>query len=290
MQIAQLTVTYRMNRKQAMRLAAVGDLHVKKTSQGQLQPLLAPVNEHADLLLLCGDLTDYGLKEEAVVLAKELTAAVRIPIVAVLGNHDYESGQHREVCQILTEAGVHLLDGEAYEIQGIGIAGAKGFSGGFGRGTLGAWGEPGIKRFVQEAIDEAIKLEGALARLRTQRRIALLHYAPIRATVEGEPVEIFPFLGTSRLEEPLNRHPVDFVFHGHAHHGALEGRTSTGIPVYNVAMPLLLQKFPGRPPFRVVEVAAAPASETAAALENAAKFPGVRQSPIVSTADGAAGT
>jgi Icc-related predicted phosphoesterase len=269
-----------------MRLAAVGDLHVKKTSQGQIQPLLAPVNDHADVLLLCGDLTDYGLKEEAVILAKELNAAVRIPIVAVLGNHDYESGQHLEVCRILTDAGVHVLDGEAFEIQGVGIAGAKGFLGGFGRATLGAWGEPAIKHFVQEALDEAIKLEGALARLRTQRRIALLHYSPIHATVEGEPVEIISYLGTSRLEEPINRHPVDFVFHGHAHHGALEGRTSTGIPVYNVALPLLLQKFPGRPPFRVVELPAGPASDTAAALENAAKPQGTRHPPIISSGDG----
>jgi|HubBroStandDraft_5_1064220.scaffolds.fasta_scaffold01892_6 Icc-related predicted phosphoesterase len=267
-----------------MRLAAVGDLHVKKTSQGQLQPLLAPVNDHADVLLLCGDLTDYGLEDEAVILAKELSAAVRIPIVAVLGNHDYESGRAEEVCRILTEAGVTVLDGEAIEIQGVGIAGAKGFSGGFGRATLGAWGEPATKRFVQEAIDEATKLEGALARLRTQRRIALLHYSPIRATVENEPLEIMSFLGTSRLEEPINRHPVDFVFHGHAHHGALEGRTSSGIPVYNVAMPLLLQQFPDRPPFRVVELAASPASDTAAALENAAKPSSIRQPPIGSAA------
>ena len=272
-----------MEHKQTMRLAAVGDLHVRKTSQGQLQALLAPVNDHADVLLLCGDLTDYGLKEEAHILVKELKAAVRIPIVAVLGNHDYESGQQEEVCRILTEADVQVLNGEAYEIQGVGIAGAKGFSGGYGRATLGAWGEPATKRFVQEAIDEAIKLEGALARLRTQRRIALLHYSPIRMTVEGEPPEIISYLGTSRLEEPINRHPVDFVFHGHAHHGALEGRTSTGVPVYNVAMPLLLQKFPGRPPFRVVELEAGPASETAAALEVAAKSGSARQPPIGST-------
>jgi Icc-related predicted phosphoesterase len=263
-----------------MRLAAVGDLHIKKTSQGQLQPLLAPVNDHADVLLLCGDLTDYGLREEAVILAKELNAVVRIPIVAVLGNHDFESGQHEEVCRILTEAGVKMLDGEAFEVQGVGIAGAKGFSGGFGRATLGAWGEPATKRFVQEAIDEATKLEGALARLRTERRVALLHYSPIRATVENEPLEIMSYLGTSRLEEPLNRHPVDVVFHGHAHHGELEGRTSGGIPVYNVAMPLLLQRFPDRPPFRVVELAASPASETAAALEKAARPSGALQPPI----------
>lgn len=249
-----------MTDKQVVRLAAVGDLHVKKSSQGQLQPLLAPVNDRADMLILCGDLTDYGLPEEAGILAKELTAVVRIPILAVLGNHDYESGQHPEVCRILSEAGVKVLDGEAAEVQGVGIAGAKGFIGGFGRGTLGAWGEPGVKRFVQEAIDEAMKLESALARLRTPRRVAVLHYSPIRATVEGEPLEIFPYLGTSRLEEPLNRHPVDVVFHGHAHHGSLEGKTSAGTPVYNVALPLLLAKFPDRPPFRIVEIPAAPAN------------------------------
>jgi len=243
-----------LNSKQTTRLAAVGDLHVKKTSQGTLQPLLVPVNEAADILLLCGDLTDYGLPEEAHILAKELTAAVTIPIICVLGNHDYESGQHVEVCRILTEAGAKVLDGEAFESHGIGIAGAKGFSGGFGRATLGAWGEPATKRFVQEAIDEALKFEGALARLRTPQRIAMLHYSPIRATVEGEPLEIFSYLGTSRLEEPLNRHPVNMVFHGHAHHGSLEGRTSAGVPVFNVAMPLLLQKFPERPPFRVFEL------------------------------------
>src|SRR5579863_6588337 len=134
--------------KQAMRLAAAADLHVKKSSQGALQPLLAPVNDHADVLLLCGDLTDYGLREEAAVLAKELNAVVRIPMVAVLGNHDYESGQQEDVCRILTEAGVKILDGEAYEIGGVGIAGAKGFSGGFGRATLGAWGEQATKRYV----------------------------------------------------------------------------------------------------------------------------------------------
>jgi Icc-related predicted phosphoesterase len=222
-----------------------------------MQPLLAPVNDRADVLLLCGDLTDYGLPEEAAILAKELTSVVRIPILAVLGNHDYESGQHVDVCRILSEAGVQVLDGEATEVHGVGFAGAKGFIGGFGRGTLGAWGEPGVKRFVQEAIDEAMKLESALARLRTPRRVAVLHYAPIRATVEGEPLEIFPYLGTSRLEEPLNRHPVDVVFHGHAHHGSLEGKTSAGTPVFNVAMPLLLAKFPQQPPFRVFEIPAA---------------------------------
>jgi Icc-related predicted phosphoesterase len=263
--------------KQAVRLAAVGDLHVKKSSQGQLAPLLATVNDAADVLLLCGDLTDYGLPEEAQILVKELQSAVRIPMVAVLGNHDFESGQQVEVCRILTEAGVKMLDGEACDIDGVGFAGVKGFPGGFGRGTLGAWGEPGVKQFVQAAVDEAMKLESALARLRTERRVAVLHYAPIRETVEGEPLEIFPYLGTSRLEEPLNRYPVDVVFHGHAHHGSLEGRTAKGTPVYNVAMPLLLRKYPDRPPFRVFELpalgvsadtAARSAGEPALPLEN----------------------
>jgi Icc-related predicted phosphoesterase len=253
-----------MTHQQAVRLAAVGDLHVKKTSQGQLAPLLAPVNDRADVLLLCGDLTDYGTPEEARILARELTTSVRIPIVAVLGNHDYETNQSSEVCKILSDANVHMLDGEAIEIAGVGFAGVKGFAGGFGRGTLGAWGEPGIKQFVQYALDEALKLESALARLRTPQRVAVLHYAPISETVQGEPLEIYPYLGTSRLEGPLNRHPVNVVFHGHAHHGALEGKTSTGTPVFNVAMPLLMRSFPDKPPFRVFELPATEANQSAA--------------------------
>jgi Icc-related predicted phosphoesterase len=240
--------------KQAVRLAAVGDLHIRKTSQGALQPVLASVNERADVLLLCGDLTDYGLPEEAQVLVRELAAAVRVPMIAVLGNHDLESNQQVEVCRILSDAGVKLLDGDTCEVKGVGFAGAKGFAGGFGRGTLGPWGERAIKAFVQEAIEETLKFESALARLRTPRKVALLHYAPVRGTVEGEPLEIFPWLGTSRLEEPLNRYPVDVVFHGHAHYGSPEGRTSTGIRVFNVALPLLRQLSPSEPPVRIFEL------------------------------------
>lgn len=238
---------------EVVRLAAIGDLHCSKASAGTLQPLFSGVSHVADVLVLCGDLTDYGLPEEARVLAHELTTA-NIPVVGVLGNHDFESGQESEVRTILTDAGVTLLDGETCELKGIGFAGVKGFAGGFGRGTLGAWGERSIKVFVQEAIDEALKLESALARLRTTLRIAVLHYAPIRGTVENEPIEIFPFLGCSRLEEPLNRYPVTAVFHGHAHNGSLEGKTATGSPVYNVSLPLLRKSFPERPPFRVMEL------------------------------------
>ena len=237
----------------SVRFAAVGDIHVHKDSAGSLRGFFAQASEAADALLLCGDLTDYGTADEAKVLADEL-AAVSVPIVAVLGNHDYESGTPGVVCEILTEAGVRVLDGEACEIEGVGIAGAKGFAGGFGRGSLGAWGEPAIKAFVQEALHEAMKLESALAKLRMPRRIALLHYSPIAGTVAGEPVEIFPFLGSSRLEEPLLRYPVDAVFHGHAHRGTLEAKTINGVPVFNVAKPLLQRSRPGEPPFRLFDV------------------------------------
>ena len=237
-----------------VRIAAVSDVHYSKTSQGSLVPLFTQITEQADILVLPGDLTDYGLAEEARALAKDLTSAVKIPIVAVLGNHDYESAEVDEVREIITGAGVHLLDGDAVEVLGIGFAGVKGFAGGFGRGALGPWGETSIKMFVQEAIQEALKLESALARLTTDHRIAVLHYAPIRETVEGEPLEIFPWLGSSRLEEPLTRFEVNAVFHGHAHKGAPEGHTSTGIPVYNVSISVLKEHYPDKPPFRLFEI------------------------------------
>src|SRR5712691_227015 len=237
-----------------LRIAAMGDLHVSKNSQGAFQRLFGQISAAADVLLLCGDFTDYGLPDEARVLVRELAAAMKIPVIAVLGNHDYEGGKPDEIRQILVDGGVTMLDGEATEVQGVGFAGVKGFAGGFGRGALGPWGERAIKAFVQEAVDEALKLESALARLRTQKRVALLHYSPIRATVEGEPPEIFAYLGSSRLEEPINRFRVSAVFHGHAHRGSPEGRTSTGVPVHNVAMPLLVRTNPNRPPFLIVEI------------------------------------
>jgi Icc-related predicted phosphoesterase len=237
-----------------MRVAAVGDVHCKKTSTGAFQALFAAMAEAADVLVLCGDLTDLGQAEEARVLAKELSAAKSRPVVAVLGNHDYESGETDQVKGILTEAGVTLLDGDALEIDGVGFAGAKGLGGGFGQRALQPWGEDIMKRFVREAVDEALKLESGLAKLRTSQRVVVLHYSPVRDTVEGEPSEIFPFLGSSRLEEPLLRYPVSVVFHGHAHRGRPEGRTRTGVPVYNVCLPLLLETAPERPAFRLVDL------------------------------------
>ena len=240
--------------KNVVRLAAVGDLHYARTSRGMLQPIITAVTRvEADILVLAGDLTDYGLPDEAAELARELTASVKIPIVGVLGNHDFESNAMNEVRRVLMDAGVRLLDGETVELLGIGFAGVKGFAGGFGRGVLGPWGEEAVKRFVREAVEEVLKLESALARLRTATKVAILHYAPIAQTVEGEPREIFPYLGCGRLEEPLTRYPVTAVFHGHAHHGTAQGTTSNGIPVYNVSLPLLAAADASQP-VRIVDV------------------------------------
>jgi Icc-related predicted phosphoesterase len=238
-----------------IRIAAVADLHFGHAGAGPpLRSMFEQLAERADVLALCGDLTDRGDPDEARALARALSS-VTIPTVAVLGNHDHELGKVAEVNQILCDAGVRVLDGEACEIHGVGFAGVKGFAGGFGRGALGPWGEEIIKRFVHEALDEALKLETALSRLRTERRVVLLHYSPIEGTVEGEPREIFPYLGSSRLEEPLTRYPVDAVFHGHAHHGSPEGRTMGNVPVYNVSIALLRRLYPDQPPFRILELA-----------------------------------
>ncbi len=237
-----------------VRIAAVGDLHFGRAGYNPpLRTLFGEVVEQADVLALCGDLTDTGEPEEARALARALAAAT-IPTVAVLGNHDWESNKTAEVSRILCDAGVHLLDGSSYEVYGVGFAGVKGFAGGFGRRALGPWGEQIVKLFVQEALNEALKLETALARLRSARRVVLLHYSPIEGTVEGEPKEIYPYLGSSRLEEPLTRYPVDAVFHGHAHHGTAEGRTKTDVPVYNVSLSLLQRLAPDGPPFRLLEL------------------------------------
>jgi Icc-related predicted phosphoesterase len=239
---------------EVVRVGAVADVHYGRDAEKRLRPVFEEVARKVDLLLLGGDLTDFGLPEEAQVLARDLTEVVRIPIVAVLGNHDFEAGKEQEVTAVLRDAGIRVLDGDAVEVKGIGVVGVKGFGGGFGRGTLEPWGEAGVKRFVHEAVEEALKLERALARLHTPQRIALLHYSPVRETVVGEPEEIFAFLGCGRLEEPLNRYGVNAVFHGHAHRGSPEGTTASGIPVYNVALPVLRHLDANALPIKVIEL------------------------------------
>lgn len=251
-----------MAESKTLRVAAVGDLHCKRSSQGAFRQLFEAVNDSADVLLLCGDLTDFGRPEEAAVLVRELQI-LRVPILAVLGNHDFESGVAKEIAVMLADAGVVMVDGESHEIRGVGFAGVKGFGGGFGRRALGSFGEATIKEFVREGIEESLRFEAALSRLRTPQKIAVLHYAPIQATVQGEPPEIHPFLGSSRLEEVLDRYRVNVAFHGHAHHGSPEGRTHGGAQVYNVAMGLLTRHHPDRPPFRLVEVPVDSDSDTA---------------------------
>jgi Icc-related predicted phosphoesterase len=237
-----------------VRIGAMADLHYGKALERRVEQALAAASRSCQVLLLGGDLTDHGLPEEAEGLARELRSLVNVPMVGVLGNHDFESGKHEEVARILSASGVHMLDGDAMEIEGIGFAGCKGFAGGFGKRALGPWGEKIIKDFVHEAVGEALKLESALARLRRVPRIVLLHYSPIQATVEGEPPEIFAFLGSSRLEEPLTRYTVNAVFHGHAHRGQPEGKTAAGTPVFNVSVGLLQRAFPDQLPFRLLDL------------------------------------
>ena len=238
----------------SLRVAAIGDLHCPRTSSEALRDLFHDLGSEADILLLCGDLTDYGKPDEAKLLVDQLGLVKPIPVLAVLGNHEFECGKQDEITRILSDGGVTVLDGTAVEVLGIGFAGVKGFCGGFGARALQPWGEVALKQFARESVEETVKLESALAKLRTPSKVVLMHYAPIVDTVRGEPAEIFPFLGSSRLEEPINRYEVTALFHGHAHNGSAEGRTLAGTPVYNVALPLLYKQFPGRRAMRFVEI------------------------------------
>lgn len=235
-----------------MRIAATADLHFTAQRFSILQDQLNKVRDEADVFLLAGDLTNFGKADEMEPLLNAIVR-LRIPTIAVLGNHDYESGQEAELMRMMTTAGIKVLDGSAYERDGVGFAGTKGFLGGFGRGVLTAFGEPEVKTFVRASIEEALKLERAMSQLRTPKRVVLLHYAPIVTTVEGEGLEIYPFMGTSRLAEVIDRHGADLVIHGHAHNGKLEGRTTAGIPVYNVAITLLESQKPSAV-YRVFDV------------------------------------
>ncbi|WP_187262391.1 metallophosphoesterase family protein [Pontibacter beigongshangensis] len=226
-----------------LRIAAIGDIHVRETDKGKWTDFFKEVSAQADVLLLCGDLTDTGREAEAEILAAELKAC-SIPVIGVLGNHDYDKDEQEAIRKALISEDVHLLDGSSVVIGDVGFAGVKGFGGGFDKGMLSMFGEPMMKAFVQEAVDESLKLDGALARLDNEqanlKKVVLLHYAPIKATVVGEPEQIFPFLGSSRLAEPLNRRGVVAAFHGHAHIGTLESETTYGVKIFNVSKPVLM--------------------------------------------------
>jgi Icc-related predicted phosphoesterase len=230
------------HKSEKVRIAAVGDIHVRENDEGKWVDLFKKVSTEADILLLCGDLTDTGKVDEAQILADELKVC-SIPVVGVMGNHDYERHQQKQIKKILEQAGCLILNGESVVVKGVGFAGIKGFGGGFDNYMLSMFGEDGIKEYVQEAVDEALKLDRALVRLDSEfgqiKKIAVLHYAPIKETIEGEPKEIYPFLGCSRLAEPINRRKVTAAFHGHAHVGRLEGKTSAGVSVFNVSKSIL---------------------------------------------------
>jgi Icc-related predicted phosphoesterase len=226
-----------------VKIAAIGDLHVTEDSVAPYARVFEEASGEADALVLCGDLTNFGKIPEAEILAEDIAKAT-VPVIGVLGNHDYECGNHEDVARILHQAGMIVLDEQAHEIDGVGFAGVKGFLGGFGRGELAPFGEPEIKAFVDVANTEARKLENALRSLRTEKVVAVLHYSPIAETLVGEPIEIFQYLGSARLADALDRFDnIAFVVHGHAHHGTYEGATMRGTPVYNVAQPVLRDTF-----------------------------------------------
>jgi Icc-related predicted phosphoesterase len=235
-----------------MRIAASADLHFSPQSYAKLKDQFEHVRDDADVLVLAGDLTNYGQPDEMEPLLNVLVR-LRLPVVVVLGNHDYESGKEQELCRMMNNAGVKVLDGSGYERDGVGFAGTKGFVGGFGRGVLTAFGEREIKDFVRASVDEAMKLERGMSQLRTEKRVIVVHYSPIAETVQGEAPEIFPFMGTSRLAEVIDRHGADLVVHGHAHHGKPDGRTSGGVPVHNVSISLLQAQSPPQV-YRVFDV------------------------------------
>ncbi|MFD3441054.1 metallophosphoesterase [Streptomyces sp. NPDC058685] len=232
-----------------IRVAAVGDIHMAPDSAGVLRPAFETLGECADLLLLAGDLTRHGTLDEAAVVAREV-AGLDVPVVAVLGNHDYHSDLQTEIAHLLGEAGVTVLegDGTVLDIGGVrvGIAGTKGFGGGFAGREGGDFGEPEMKNFIRLTKRCSEELRRSLEDLRERDctvRIALTHYAPVADTLAGEPLEIFPFLGSYLLAEAMDAAGADLAVHGHAHHGAEHGMTSGGVRVRNVAQPVIGRAF-----------------------------------------------
>ena len=232
-----------------IRVAAVGDIHFGQDSAGTLRPHLEGIAEQADVYVLAGDLTRLGAPEEAAVLARELRD-VPLPIVAVLGNHDYHSDQEKAVTDVLEDAGIRVLEGESTVIQvdgrPVGIAGVKGFGHGFAGACGSDFGEPMMKAFVRHAQEAADRLREALedlARSGVEHRVALMHYSPTEGTLRGERPEIYPFLGSYLLGEAVDRAGADVAIHGHAHGGTEKGVTPGGIQVRNVAQPVINQAY-----------------------------------------------
>lgn len=235
-----------------LRIAAMGDLHMREDAGGSFRQIFDSISKKADILLLCGDLTHAGQPKEAEILAENLSVC-KIPVVGVLGNHDYTSNQQDDLKKILSAQHMFVLGDEPYQYKEVGFAGVKGFGGGFDNHLTAPFGEEVLKKFVYEAIKESIKLEESLMKLETEKKVVILHYSPIRQTAIGESLEIFPLLGTSRLMAPIENYNVSIVFHGHAHHGTPRGKTVGGIPVYNVAFPLL-SKIQPLEPYVIVEI------------------------------------
>jgi Icc-related predicted phosphoesterase len=237
-----------------IRIAALGDIHMEENKVGKYKDLLSEISHNADLLCLCGDLTDHGLATEAQLLAEEFTAC-SIPVVGVLGNHDYDKDMQRDIIKILAPK-IHILNGTYTEINGIHFAGVKGFGGGFAPMMWGRIGEYAQKVFYDEAEREAEQLENAineLVRMQAEKIVVLLHFSPIKATVVGDQIEWYSFLGSSRFEEVIDRYTVEAVFHAHSHFGSPEGKTGKGFPVFNVSYPLM-QRTSADHPYRIYEI------------------------------------
>jgi Icc-related predicted phosphoesterase len=237
-------------------VAAVADLHCGVGGTREMSRVLEGVQDAADVLLIGGDLTNLGLLEEGGALLEALRA-LSLPVVAVLGNHDHESGAAAALAELLRHGGVHVLDGTAWELDGVGFAGVKGFGAGFAPHRLAAFGEQAIKDYVAVSVREAAALDHALAGLDTNQRVAVLHYSPVPSTLEGEPSQIFPFLGDSLLGEVLDRRGATVAVHGHAHDGRLEGFTEGGVRVLNVSR-MVLGRRPGGRAYATFDVPARP--------------------------------
>jgi Icc-related predicted phosphoesterase len=237
-----------------VRLAALADLHYGRGHRHERASILGRAGAAADVVLLCGDLTDRGTPDEARMLVDDIPPEMRRRCLCVFGNHDHASDRADEVADVLRKAGLRLLDGKHTVVEGVGFAGVSGFGGGFGKRAVQPFGERALREFVGVTVDHALDLETALSQLDADRRVVLLHYAPIRQTVKGEPRELYPFLGASRLADPLDHFDVEAAFHGHAHDGSPRGETSAGTPVYNVSIPVLQEAYPDDPAFVTYDV------------------------------------